>query len=200
MTTTRPLPPAAVVINHTVADFDSWKPHFDADEGARKSAGILGHHINRGHDNPNDVSIYMAITDVAKVQAFASSPRLHEFMRTSGVTSAPHATFMTPTYEHLVWDRTLPSMMVSHTVANYDAWMDGYKQAAHVRAAGGIIGDAVNRSVENPNLVVVYHQAETHGALTAFASSPELKGAMKHLGVTGAPTITFVTGGWAKNY
>jgi quinol monooxygenase YgiN len=200
MSSAHPLPPAAVIINHTVADFDQWKTHFDADEGERKAAGMLGHHINRGHDTPTDLSIYLAITDVAKAQAFATSPRLQAFMAGAGVTSAPRAAFMTPVHEHIIWDRSLPGMMVTHTVADFDKWFDGYKGVAAVREAGGIIGEAVNRSIDTPNEVVVYHQAESHDTLTAFASSPELKAAMQQLGVTSAPTITFVTGGWAKTY
>ncbi len=194
------LPPAAAIINHTVADFDSWKPLFDADESERKAAGMLGHHINRGMENPNDVTVYIAVSDVAKAQQFATSPRLKEFMHKAGVTSAPHASFVTPVSENIVWDRELPAMLVMHTVADFDRWHEGYKQKADVRRAGGIVGDAVNRDTANPNFVVVYHQAESHDTLKAFVSSPELKSAMQELGVTGAPTISFVTGGWAKNY
>jgi len=195
-----PLPPAAVIINHTVADFDSWKGFFEAHEGERKAAGMLGHHINRGRDNPNEVSVYLALSDIAKAQAFAMSPTLHDFMKQAGVTSAPQATFMTPVHEQIIWDRSVPAMMVSHTVADFDTWFAGYKHVAGVRQQGGIIGDAVNRGIENPNLVVVYHQAESFDALAAFASSPDLKAAMQQLGVNSAPTFTFVTGGWAKNY
>jgi quinol monooxygenase YgiN len=200
MSTAHALPPAAVIINHTVANYDQWKTHFDQDEGERKAAGMLGHHINRGHDNPNDVSIYLALTDVPKAQAFATSPRLKTFMQAAGVTGAPHATFMTPVHENLVWDRALPAMMVTHTVADFDTWFAGYQRVASLRQKGGIIGDAVNRDAANPNTVVIYHQAESHDALTAYANSPELKTAMQELGVTSAPTFTFVTGGWAKNY
>ena len=42
------LPPAAVIVTHEVADWETWKAQFDRHEAARKAAGILGHHINRG--------------------------------------------------------------------------------------------------------------------------------------------------------
>ncbi len=193
-------PPVAVIIRHTCADFDRWKAAFDADEPARKAAGMLGHHVNRGRDNPNDLSVYIAASDLAKAQAFASSPALKSTMQAAGITSAPEVTWMTPVSQHIVWDRTLPAMMVTHTVADFAAWQAGYAQAQTVRDAGGIIGHAVNRSIANPNEVVVYHQAESHAAITAFATNPDLKAAMQAAGVTGAPSFSFVTGGWAKMY
>lgn len=200
MTTSNPLPAAAVVITHEVADWGRWKPRFDADAGARKAAGILGHHVNRGQDNANALSVYLPVSDVNKAKAFATSPTLQRFMTEAGVVGAPVATWLTPVEENLVWDRELPAVMVSHTVEDFDKWYAGYQAAAAIRRAGGIIGHAVNRSLENPNLVVVYHQAESFGALKAFTQGPDLKAAMQKAGVTSAPTFNYVTGGWAGRY
>jgi len=200
MSATRPLPPAAVIMTHEITDWATWKPQFDAHEGARKAAGLLGHHINRNHDNPNLISLYLAVSDVTRAKAFAASPDLHRVMAAAGVKGAPTATWVTPVAEHIVWDRELPAFMLSHTVADFDAWLAGYAAAEGVRQQGGIIGDAVNRSVEDPNTAVVYHQAASHEALTAFLAHPGLKAAMAKAGVTGAPQVTFVTGGWAKMY
>jgi hypothetical protein len=200
MTTSNPLPTAAVVLTHEVADWGRWKAAFDADQGNRKAAGILGHHINRAQDNPNMVSIYLAVSDVNKAKAFATSPALHRGMTDAGVIGAPVVKWMTPVEENLVWDRELPAVMVSHTVADFDTWFAGYQAATAIRGAGGIIGHAANRSLENPNLMVVYHQAESFGALKAFTQSADLKAAMQKAGVTGAPTFNYVTGGWAGRY
>jgi len=194
------VPPVAVLIRHTCADFDRWKAAFDADEPARKAAGMVGHHINRGRENPNEVTVFIAASDQARAQAFATSPALKATMQAAGVTSAPEITWVTPVSEHIVWDRTLPAMMIRHTVADFATWQAGYAKAAPIRTTAGVIGHAVNRSHANPNEVVVYHQAETPEALSAFAANPELKGAMQAAGVTSAPTFTFVTGGWGKQY
>ena len=194
------VPPVAVLVRHTCTDFDRWKAAFDADEPNRKAAGMVGHHINRSRENPNDVTVFIAATDAAKAQAFASSPALKATMQAAGVTSAPQVTWITPVSENIVWDRTLPAMLITHTVADFSAWQAGYAKADGVRKAGGIVGHAVNRSQANPNEVVVYHQAESADALAAFAANPELKSAMQAAGVTSAPTFTFVTGGWGKKY
>lgn len=200
MSATPALPPVAVMIRHRCADFATWKAAFDADEPHRKAAGMLGHHINRSLDDPNDLSIFIAATDLAKAQAFASSPRLKDTMQAAGITSAPQLIWMKPMKQAITWDRETPAMLVVHPVADVAKWMSGYAEAQSVRDAGGITGDAVNCAADNSNLVVVYHQAASHATLKAFAGSPELKTAMQKLGVTGAPEISFHTGGWGKMY
>lgn len=189
-------PTAAVIITHEVADFDTWKKVFDGHEGARKAAGIVGHHINRHVDNPNRLSIYLATADLAKTRAFAESPDLHKTMEAGGVTSVPTALWVKPIEVSIVWGRQLPAMMISHKVAAFDAWFAGYTAAAPVREQGGIIGEAANQLLDDPNSALVYHQAESLEALHAFMANPGLKDAMQKAGVTSAPEVTFVTGGW----
>ena len=197
---TSQLPTAAVILTHEVTDFDAWKAVFDRHEGARKSAGILGHHINRHVDNPNVLSIYLAVSDVSTAKAFSGSADLREKLDAAGVKGAPTAVWVKPVAEEIVWDRELPAMMISHEVADFDAWLAGYTAAAAVRAQGGIVGAAANQVLDAPRTALVYHQAESLDALKAFMANPGLKDAMQKAGVTSAPQVTFVTGGWAKRY
>ena len=194
------LPPAAVVVRSRVADFDTWLAVFDSHEDARREAGILAHHINRAEDDPNDVSIFMALSDLEKAKAFAASDDLRERMQASGVVSAPEITYMTPVREAIVWDRELPAFMLRHSVADFDRWLKGYDAAADLQAAEGIVGQAANRSIEDPTVAIVYHQAESFDTLRAFLANDQLKAKMQEAGVTSAPEVQFVTGGWAKQY
>ena len=57
---------------------------------------------------------------------------------------------MTPVREAVVWDRELPAFMLSHRVADFDRWLQVYDEAADLREAHGIIGDAANRSLDDP--------------------------------------------------
>lgn len=193
-------PAGAVIITHEVTNFDTWKAVFDGHEGARKAAGILGHHINRHVDNPNRLSIYLAVSDVAKAKAFAASSDLQQTMMAGGVTGAPTAVWVKPVVEAIVWDRELPAMMILHQVAAFDSWLAGYTAAAPVRQQGGIVGAAANQLLDQPNTALVYHQAESLDTLKAFMANPGLKDAMQKAGVTSAPEVTFVTGGWSKRY
>jgi len=200
MSESNQLPPAAVIITQDIADWATWKAHFDGHEATRKAAGMLGHHINRGLENPNIVSVYIAVSDLAGAKAFAASDDLHSAMIAAGVKGAPTVTWMTPVVEGIVWDREVPAMMISHQVANFESWLAGYQAAEALRQRDGIIGAAVNRSLDDPSTVVVYHQAESVDTLKAFLADPGLKDAMQRAGVTSAPQVTLVTGGWAKRY
>ena len=200
MTEENQLPPAALMVSHPVADFDTWKTGFDAHESARRDAGILGHHINRSQDNPNSVSVYMAISDLDRAKAFSSSADLKSAMEDVGVTGPPEFSWMTPMREAVVWDRELPSMVVTHTVADFDAWLEGYNAADELRTARGIVGHAANRSLDDPSLAIIYHQAESFETLQQFLDDPALQAAMRDAGATSAPEVSFSTGGWAKLY
>ncbi len=200
MTDPAQLPTAAMIVSYQVADFDAWKAVFDDNEQRRIDHGILGHHINRTEGDPNSVALYLAVGDVDRAKAFVTSDELKSVMETGGITSAPKFMWMTPVRESIVWDRELPAMIVSHHVEDFDAWLVGYDAADELQRSNGIIGHAANRSIDDPSLVLVYHQAESFDTLRSFLRSDDLRAAMKEAGATSEPEITFHTGGWAKLY
>jgi hypothetical protein len=198
--TSHPLAPAAVVLHSGVADFGSWLAAFNSHEDARRAAGILGHHINRAEGDPNEISVFMALSDLNKAKEFAASDELRERMKASGVIGAPQITYMTPVREAIVWDRQLPAIILSHSVADFDRWLEGYDGAADLQRENGIIGQAANRSLDDPSVAIVYHQAESFETLRSFLGNDELKVKMQEAGVTSAPDVHFFTGGWGKRY
>jgi hypothetical protein len=194
------LPPAAALITHPVAEFDSWKVGFDQHETARRGATALGHHLNQAEGDPNLVTIYLAVADLDKAKAFAESDDLKATMQQVGVTGAPEITWVTPIRESIVWDRQLPAFLLKHRVADFDTWLQGYDAAAALQKSKGIIGHAANRSIDDPSMAIIYHQAESFDTLRAFLGDPDLQAAMSAAGVTSAPEVSFHIGGWAKRY
>ncbi len=196
------LPPFAVIVSYRVDDFDAWKAVFEGHEAARIEGGFLGHHVNRTENDPNALAVYLAVGDVAKAKEYATSDDLKATMQEATVSTEPEITWMIPVSENIVWDRDLPAALISHTVENFDTWLEGYNspEADAMRDAAGVIGHAVNRSSDNPDLVVIYHQAETFDALHALTSSDELRNVMKEAGVTSEPEFTYHTGGMGKMY
>ncbi len=191
------LPPVAAVIIHEVADFDVWRRVFDADEPARRAAGILGHHIHRGADQPNRVTVYLPARSAEGLSAFLASPTLKATVKNAGATSAPTISLVAPTEDLTNKQRALAGVLVRHRVADYAAWKNAFDGHASARAAAGILGHAVNRATDDPSLVVVYLQGERLDALRAFAASPDLKAVMQAAGIIGAPEISFEqSAGW----
>lgn len=191
--TTKPAS-VAVIVTHAVESYETWKRAFDGHAAARSNAGIVAAHINRSAENPELLSVYLAATDAAKLEAFLSSADLQATMKGAGVKGPPQFTKITPVEDLTVKDRALPAAIIRHEVADYASWKRGFDGHASARARAGIIGHAVNTSAQSPNVVVVYLQAESLDALRAFTAMPELKDVMKAAGVVGAPDISFVHG------
>lgn len=188
------LPAAAAVVTHEVNDYATWKRAFDEHAASRKRAGIVGTHINVSADNPNLVSVYLAAADLASLRAFLGNEDLKATMVRAGVKGPPTVSLITPVEDATVRDRAVPGAIVVHKVAAYDTWKKAFDGDAGARAAAGIIGHAVNRSIDDPNVVVVYLQSTTLDQIRQFAASPGLKETMMKAGVEGAPKIAFVQG------
>ena len=193
------LSPVAILISHAVSNYDTWKKAFDDHASARKEASFLGHHVNRGADDPNQVVIYLPATDVDKVKAFIDSADLAEKMKEAGVTGTPTITFMRPMSSDFIADKPLAAMVVSHAVEDYSKWRVQYDEFDDYRKKNGIVGHAVNQELGKPNQVIVYHQAESLDTLRALVDSAELKERMEKGGVIGSPDIQFVNAvDWAS--
>jgi len=85
-----------VIVQHTVSDFDTWKPAFDQHSSARDAHGCTSVDIFRGSDDPNAITVLMAYPDVASAKAFTSDPSLKEAMSKAGVTGPPTISFIEP--------------------------------------------------------------------------------------------------------
>jgi quinol monooxygenase YgiN len=189
------LPSAAVVLSHDVEDYTAWKRAFDRHAPARRNAGIVATHVNQDAENPNRLSVYLAGADRAKLAAFLGDLALMATMREAGVTGPPHIVDLTPVEDLTRKNRPLAGLIIRHEVRDYAAWKQAFDGHGDARAKAGVVGHAVNRTVRNPNVVVIYLQAESLDALRAFAATPDLKQVMQAAGVVGAPDLSFVHGG-----
>lgn len=87
-------------VRHPVADFDTWKSHYDGFEATRQELGVRDAAVFRGKTDPNDVTAWHDFEDLDTAKAFASAPELAEAMQAAGVTSEPQIWFV---------DRDLPA-------------------------------------------------------------------------------------------
>jgi hypothetical protein len=186
------LPPASVLIAHHVADYDAWKTAFDDHMQARKDASCLGHYLKRGVDESDMVYIYCLATDVDRLRAFLDSADLAEAMKRAGVVGPPEITLMKPMSRNLVPEQRLPGIIVMHPVEDYGSWRVAYDEFDDFRRQSGIVGHAVSRGFDNPNHVIVYHQANDLVDLRRFIDSGEFKDTLQRAGVLEDPDIRFI--------
>jgi hypothetical protein len=87
-------------------------------------------------------------------------------------------------------------MIVTHKVSNFAKWKVSYDEHDSMRIANGIHSYVLGRGVPDSNMVLVVVKADDVAKAKAFAKDPSLKKAMQKGGVTGAPSISFVTATW----
>jgi hypothetical protein len=80
---------AKAIVQHRVADYDSWITVFNEHEGVRRAHGATGHSISREAADPSSVVIVNEFATLAGAQAFAKDPSLPEAMAKGGVLGHP---------------------------------------------------------------------------------------------------------------
>jgi hypothetical protein len=83
-----------VIVQHHVADYDTWYPVFVEHGAVRRQHGATGHTINRGTDDPNNIVIVNEFADLEGARGFATDPSLPDVMHRAGVDSAPQIWFV----------------------------------------------------------------------------------------------------------
>ena len=77
-----------LTLRFTVADFDTWKSHFDKHEGMRKDATLGLVSLLRGLENDKDITVIFSVGDVNKAKAFLSSDDTKQAMKDAGVVAS----------------------------------------------------------------------------------------------------------------
>jgi len=179
-----------MVIRHTVADYDKWKPFFDADAHYHEAAGIHVIGVARGIENANDIEIPAIIDDVAKARAFATDPRLKEVMQKAGVVSAPDIKFI-----HVLRMTDAGKCDYAEVIAkvkDFDAWLKVFdSEGPATRKNDGLIDIVLGRGIDDPNLVYLVFKINSVAEGNAAMANPARQKLMQESGVVGQPAIYF---------
>jgi len=84
-------------------------------------------------------------------------------------------------------------MIIKHKVADFAKWKPAYDGHDSARLADGLHNYVIARGTQDSNMVLVALKADDVTKAKAFAKDPGLKAAMKKGGVTGTPSISFIT-------
>ena len=85
---------AGCIVEHPIANYDTWKRAFDEHEPVRKAAGVLGHSVNTVAGSDKEVVALAQSDSMDKLRALFGSPDLKEAMDGAGVTGPPRFTFV----------------------------------------------------------------------------------------------------------
>ena len=76
-------------VRHTVANYDTWREHFDAFQKTDAASVIKSGKVFQSTANRNDVTVIHEFDSVTDAQALLDSPELKAAMGAAGVQGAP---------------------------------------------------------------------------------------------------------------
>ena len=82
-------------LTHEVADFNTWKPSFDAGAALRDKHGIKIHGVYQAHDNPNLVTVHAEMAHPGVMSEFMNDPEAQATMKDAGVIGRPDMRLLT---------------------------------------------------------------------------------------------------------
>lgn len=186
------LPFNVLVIRHTVADYNVWKPLFDADSTNRNAAGLHLIGVARGIENQNDVEIPFMIEDVQKAKAFTTNPVLKDVMQKGGVTSAPSILFIKVLRMSEAIQKPGDYVDVAIKVKDYDSWIKVFDgEGAEKRAKDGLQDGVLARGIDDPHLVYLVFKITDLNLAKAAMTNPARKKLMQKSGVMGEPVVYY---------
>ena len=84
-----------ILVRHTIADYATWRPVFDAHDAFRRANGATGAgQVYRDVENPNQITTVLEWDNAENARRFSTDPALKEAMHAAGVTSAPEIHFL----------------------------------------------------------------------------------------------------------
>ncbi|MEO7047063.1 MAG: hypothetical protein ABI091_17300 [Ferruginibacter sp.] len=184
-----------IEVRHTIKDYATWKPIFEADSANRAAAGLQAIALGRIIDKPNDILIVMKTTDIQKAKDFSTNPVLKATMDKAGVISKPttqlwHIIRFNPDSKEKQW------VEVTHKVKDFDAWLKVYDaEGKDKRMSEGMVDVALGRGIDDSNMVKIVFDITDMAKAKAAIASDEKKKLMQSAGVIGIPDIKYYTKG-----
>jgi hypothetical protein len=188
------LPMTAMILSHSVVDFDSWKIAYDAHDSVRKSNGLTIESVHRSFSDPNTVVVTAYTTDHESAKSFVSNPNLKDVMQKAGVNSMPKVS-----YWDIKWTRPggdYPPFeghyIIDHKVKDYDVWVEKFHKHDSTRKANGLLALLVGTNADSTNHVGMYIGVTNIIKANALLSDSVMVKLQIDAGVLGKPTATLI--------
>jgi len=164
------------IIQHPIADYDHWRPIFDADDSARMSYGISKIGVGRMIDDPNQIIMYFRIEDTVRANACMNRPDLKTVMDSAGVTGPPSLEYVNVVRADTNQAETKDRVLVVEKVKDFDAWLKSFdKGGMELRKSFGMVDRAIARGMNDPNMVYIVFAITDWDKANARMNSEELK-------------------------
>jgi hypothetical protein len=178
-------PYKAILVQHTVADWDKWLTAFKSSDTLMKAAELTSAGVARGLDNDKYVTVIATAADLQKARDFGASQGLKDAMANSGVTDTPSVNYLDVSFDDTSTIPQSERLMITDKVKDYAAFKKVFDaQTDQQRAERGLILRLFAQSADDPNTVVIFFAVTDMAKAKAWQDSPELKKILADAGVT----------------
>jgi hypothetical protein len=81
--------PVTAVIQHRVADYDTWRKAYDGFAPVQEAAGVTHESVHRAAEDPNDILVLHRFGSLEAAESFFARQDLRETMHEGGVQGQP---------------------------------------------------------------------------------------------------------------
>jgi len=173
-----------VLVVHKVANYSKWKMAYDAGDSLRLASGIHNYVVGRGTEDSNMVLVAVKIDDIAKAKAFVKNPALKQAMQKGGVMGKPDFQFMTSTWQDTVNVGTVPRVLITFTVKDWDVFQKKYLDGKQHRDENGLAARVAGHDADDNKKVFLVTALMDVEKAKAFWNSDALKKIREEAGVT----------------
>ncbi|HYP97874.1 MAG TPA: hypothetical protein VER96_04315 [Polyangiaceae bacterium] len=171
-------------------------------EGMRaelEKASAFAYVVSQGQDQTDVVIAHIIGRSGEKLSAFVDA----EKAKSGGVFSTASEFFVAQDdayQEPSPWpEQKTFDVFLRFKVKDYEAWRTQFDRNGEVRAASGVIGYGIHRSLVDER-VIVHYLAKSTDLLRQIASMPEITKLMKDQGIQGSPKPFYATNIVALNF
>jgi hypothetical protein len=180
-------PQLMTLIKHKVKNFAAWKAAYDGHDSARLANGLHSYVIGRGMDDSMIVMIAMKADDLEKAKAFAKDPALKERMQKGGVVGAPEITFVNVVWQDTVNVGSIPRVITSFTVKDFDVAKKGFEEGRQERMDNGIADRQYGHEADDNHKVSMVTALNDVDKAKAYWASDAIKKRLEAGGLTTQP-------------
>lgn len=175
------------MIKHKVKDYAAWKAAYDSHDSTRLANGLHSYVIGRGMDDSMMVLIAMKADDLGKAKAFAKDPGLKQTMQKAGVVGAPEISFVNVVWQDTVNVGSIPRVISSFTVKDWDAWKKSFEEGKQERNDNGAADRQYGHDADDNHKVSVVTALTDVDKTKAYWGSDALKKRRDAAGLTTEP-------------
>lgn len=175
------------MIKHKVKDYAAWKAAYDSHDSARLANGLHSYVIGRGMDDSMMVLIAMKADDLEKAKAFAKDPGLKDVMQKAGVVGAPEISFVNVVWQDTVNVGSIPRVMTSFTVKDFDIAKKGFEEGRQERMDNGVTDRQYGHDADDNHKVSMVTALNDVDKAKAYWGSDAVKKRIEAGGLTTQP-------------